>query len=44
MWDPNTGAGFDGLHETGRNDNRGAESTLAAISTRQYVPTLAVRA
>jgi hypothetical protein len=35
MVDPKTGAGFDGLEAGGRNDNRGAESTLAAISTSQ---------
>ena len=28
-------AGFDGLHASGRNENRGAESTLAALATRQ---------
>lgn len=35
MVDLNTGAGFDGLERHGRNDNRGAESTLAALSTHQ---------
>jgi hypothetical protein len=35
MFDPATGAGFDGLELGGRNENRGAESTLAALSTRQ---------
>jgi len=30
-----SGAGFDGLERDGRNDNRGAESTLAALSTHQ---------
>ncbi|WP_454778645.1 glycosyltransferase [Georgenia muralis] len=35
MLDPRTGAGYDGLTPLGRNDNRGAESTLAAISTLQ---------
>jgi hypothetical protein len=35
MVDPETGAGFDGLHAWGRNQNRGAESTLAALSTFQ---------
>jgi hypothetical protein len=35
MVDLVTGAGFDGLQREGRNDNRGAESTLAAISTNQ---------
>lgn len=35
MIDLETGAGFDGLEPTGRNLNRGAESTLAALSTWQ---------
>jgi hypothetical protein len=35
MFDPDTGAGYDGLTPTGRNENRGAESTLAALSTLQ---------
>jgi hypothetical protein len=35
MFDELTGAGFDGLEPSGRNDNRGAESTLAALSTYQ---------
>jgi len=35
MYDPATGAGYDGLQEDGRNENRGAESTLAALSTLQ---------
>jgi hypothetical protein len=35
MFDAETGAGFDGLTEAGRNENRGAESTLAALSTLQ---------
>ncbi|RXZ46151.1 glycosyltransferase [Agromyces binzhouensis] len=35
MTDPLTGAGFDGLEPGGRNENRGAESTLAALSTFQ---------
>ena len=30
-----SGGGYDGLEPGGRNDNRGAESTLAAISTFQ---------
>ncbi len=33
MGDPDTGAGFDGLEVDGRNDNRGAESTLAYLAT-----------
>lgn len=35
MFDPETGAGYDGLEAHGRNENRGAESTIAAISTFQ---------
>lgn len=35
MIDEVTGAGFDGLESRGRNDNRGAESTLAALRTWQ---------
>jgi hypothetical protein len=38
MTDPLTGAGFDGLERTGRNANRGAESTLAALATAQHAP------
>jgi hypothetical protein len=37
MFDPRTGAGYDGLKADGRNENRGAESTLAALSTLQCV-------
>ncbi|HEY3338064.1 MAG TPA: hypothetical protein VGK18_06145 [Propionicimonas sp.] len=33
MYDPDTGAGYDGLHAGGRNFNRGAESTIAALAT-----------
>lgn len=33
MYDPETGAGFDGLEQNGVNQNRGAESTLAALGT-----------
>ena len=36
MWDPKTGGGFDGLHADGVNQNQGAESTLAVISTMQH--------
>ena len=35
MVDTRTGAGYDGLMLSGRNHNRGAESTLAALSTFQ---------
>lgn len=36
LHDPVTGGGYDGLHRDGRNDNQGAESTLALISTLQH--------
>jgi hypothetical protein len=36
MWDPDTGAGFDGLCADGPNLNQGTESTLALISTLQH--------
>lgn len=36
MWDPETGGGFDGLSADGVNENQGAESTLAVISTMQH--------
>ena len=36
MFDPATGAGYDGLHADGRNLNQGAESTLAMLSTAQH--------
>lgn len=42
MVDPATGAGYDGLEPDGRNDNRGAESTLAALSTWQQAERLGV--
>jgi hypothetical protein len=35
MYDVTTGAGYDGLEAHGRNDNQGAESTLAYLSTAQ---------
>jgi hypothetical protein len=35
MYDRQTGGGFDGLERDGRNDNQGAESTIALISTLQ---------
>ena len=31
MYDVATGAGFDGLHAVGKNENRGSESTLSAL-------------
>jgi len=33
VYDPRSGAGFDGLEQDGVNQNRGAESTLAALGT-----------
>ncbi|GLY29048.1 hypothetical protein [Kineosporia sp. NBRC 101731] len=42
MFDPATGAGFDGLLKDGRNLNQGAESTLAALSTAQQARRLGV--
>ena len=44
MVDLATGGGFDGLHATGRNENQGAESTLAAISVGQQARRLGVLA
>jgi len=35
MFDPDTGAGYDGLEPGGHNLNQGAESTLAMLSTAQ---------
>lgn len=42
MWDPETGGGFDGLHADGVNQNQGAESTIAVISTLQHARLFAV--
>ncbi len=42
MFDPDTGAGFDGLLHDGRNLNQGAESTLALLSTAQHAQRLAL--
>ena len=36
MMDEETGGGADGLSREGRSDNRGAESTLALLSTLQH--------
>ena len=35
LYDSETGAGHDGLRPGGRNENCGAESTLAALNTLQ---------
>jgi hypothetical protein len=40
MLDEETGGGYDGLTQDGRNLNQGAESTLALISTLQHGRTL----
>ena len=40
MVDLASGAGYDGLEVNGRNDNRGAESTIAALSTFQQAARL----
>jgi hypothetical protein len=42
MFDPDTGAGYDGLLRDGRNLNQGAESTLALLSTAQHAQRLAL--
>ncbi|HET7724490.1 MAG TPA: hypothetical protein VFK68_07615 [Propionibacteriaceae bacterium] len=43
MMDPDTGAGYDGLTPYGRNLNRGAESTLCAVSTVFHAHRLGVK-
>lgn len=42
MYEPGIGAGYDGLEPGGRNENCGAESTLAAIGTAQHRRALAL--
>jgi hypothetical protein len=42
MYDEVSGAGYDGLEPGGRNANRGAESTLAALGTLQRATQLGV--
>jgi len=44
MHDPTTGGGFDGLELAGRNENQGAESTLALLSTLQQARSMALHA
>lgn len=41
LYDTVTGAGYDGLRPEGRNENCGAESTLAALSTVQHARAMA---
>jgi len=40
LYEPSTGGGCDGLHAYARNENQGAESTLAMIATLQHARTL----
>jgi hypothetical protein len=42
MHDPVGGGGFDGLERAGRNENQGAESTLALLATLQQARTMAL--
>jgi hypothetical protein len=42
MHDPAGGGGFDGLERDGRNENQGAESTLALLATLQQVRFMAL--
>ncbi len=42
MVDPDSGGGYDGLHQHAVNRNQGAESTLALFSTRQRADSLVV--
>jgi len=42
LYDPNSGGGCDGLERDGRNENQGAESTLAFVSTMQQARRLSV--
>jgi hypothetical protein len=42
MHDPVSGGGFDGLEPTGRNENQGAESTLALLATLQQARSMAL--
>lgn len=43
MWDPYTGAAFDGLTPSGPNGNQGAESTMALVATTLARATTAQR-
>jgi hypothetical protein len=42
LFDPDSGGGCDGLERDGRNENQGAESTLALISTMQQARRLSL--
>ena len=43
LYDPDTGAGYDGLEPDGVNRNCGAESTLAALAAQAVGARLARR-
>jgi hypothetical protein len=43
MFDPETGGAFDGLEPDGVNQNQGAESTIALVSTLQHASALRER-
>ncbi len=43
MYDLDSGGGCDGLERDGRNENQGAESTLALVSTMQQARWLSLR-
>ena len=42
LYDPESGGGCDGLERDGRNENQGAESTLALVSTMQQARRLSL--
>jgi hypothetical protein len=42
LHDPASGGGCDGLMVDGRNENQGAESTLALLSTLQQARSMAL--
>ena len=42
LYDPDSGGGCDGLERDGRNENQGAESTLALVSTMQQARKLSL--
>ena len=42
LYDPDSGGGCDGLERDGRNENQGAESTLALVSTMQQARRLSL--
>ena len=44
LYDPMSGGGCDGLERHGRNENQGAESTLAVLTTLQQASRILVGA